>query len=228
MVNEHLLLLWQLDWLLCPPPNRSCFVLQVSIFVPAVLKSEDVKHAELKVKTVVMCMGASCSFCRHCLSCACIVIKDTQSSLANTILFSQTHIPRMLWQDSRVFGCQTLISYQWLLKTKKTWWKIPLNFLKCIWENYICKKVSLKSFSVWSLWCKFLLTKMLYPLPNVRIWVFLYLIFTALKPKRKSHYRRIRMTIDISVLWERQVCSHKNMPNLHGNGLYLLTFGDCV
>lgn len=111
MVNEHLLLLRQLDWLLCPPSNSFCFVLQVNVFVPAVLKSEDVKHTELKVKTVVMCMGASFSFCKNCFLCACIVIKDVLYSIANTILFSQTHIPRMLLQDSRVFGCQTPISH---------------------------------------------------------------------------------------------------------------------
>lgn len=88
MVNEHLLLLWQLDWLLCPPPSRSCFVLQVNVFVPAVLKSEDVKDTELKVK----CMGASYNLSQNCLSRAYIAIKGMHSSLANKILFLQTHI----------------------------------------------------------------------------------------------------------------------------------------
>lgn len=61
MVNEHLLPLWQVDWLLCPSPNRTAFVLQVNVFAPAVLKSEDeFRYTELKA--IMMCTGACFSF----------------------------------------------------------------------------------------------------------------------------------------------------------------------
>lgn len=61
MVNEHLLPLWQVDWLLCPPLNRSAFVLQVNVFAPAVMKSGDeLRYTELKA--IVICTGACFSF----------------------------------------------------------------------------------------------------------------------------------------------------------------------
>lgn len=43
---------------------------------------------------------------------------------------------------------------------------------------------------------------MLYPLPQMRIQVFLYLTFAALQPEWKSCHRRIRMTICICVVGE--------------------------
>lgn len=88
MVNEHLLPLWQVDWLLCPPPNRSAFVLQVNVFALAVLKSDEFRYTELKA--IVMCTGACFNFYKTTCLYMYInkqVCKCTLFFLANVILF---------------------------------------------------------------------------------------------------------------------------------------------
>lgn len=99
MVNEHLLPLWQVDWLLCPPPNRSAFVLQVNVFAPAVLKSEEeLRYTELKA--IVMCTGSCFSFYEM----ACHVHVHKQITVSKCTLFFLANVG-FIFHESMYLEC---------------------------------------------------------------------------------------------------------------------------